>query len=465
MGNLLIHPDDNVRINISNGQKYADRDIKKGESIIKYGFPIGEATKDIASGEMVCIENVRSRLSGVCEWTYKPNGGSRLGGKDGTFMGYARKDGRVGIRNELWVVPTVGCINGVARILAAAVNGKALTHPYGCSQLGDDLETTRRTLAALIRHPNAGGVLVLGLGCENNLIGGVREAVEAYGGEYDRERIRYLNIQNCGDEISEGKRILGELRVLMENDRRTEQHIGLLKIGVKCGGSDGYSGITANPLIGQVAESFALYGSSVLMTEIPEMFGAEEILLSRAKDEGVFRSATEMINRFRRYYIEHGERISENPSPGNIAGGISTLEEKSLGCVQKGGRVPLCGAGAQWDMVNAPGLHIVNGPGNDMVAITNLMAAGANMILFSTGRGTPLSAPIPTLKISTNTALATQKPHWIDYDAGVLLSDNGMSRYADELFKLCIGVANGSPTRGESNGYWDIAIFKNGVTL
>ncbi|MBQ9116785.1 MAG: UxaA family hydrolase [Clostridia bacterium] len=462
---MIIHPEDNVEVNISDGQKYAARDIKKGEPIIKYGFPIGEALSDISRGEKVFPANIRSRLSGVCEWTYKPEKGSDIGVKCGSFQGFARKDGRVGIRNELWVVPTVGCINGVARTLAQAVQGKALTHPYGCSQLGEDHETTRKTLAALIRHPNAGGVLVLGLGCENNLIGGVREAVEAYGGEYDRGRIRYLNIQDCGDEIYEGVRILRELRGLMVEDKRSEQPISRLKIGVKCGGSDGYSGITANPLIGQVAERFALYGSSVLMTEIPEMFGAEEILLSRAKDKATFDRAADMINGFRRYYIEHGEKISENPSPGNIAGGISTLEEKSLGCVQKGGRVPLCGVGEQWEQVSSPGLNIVNGPGNDMVAVTNLMAAGANMILFSTGRGTPLSAPIPTLKISTNSALAVKKPHWIDYDAGRMLEDTPGVCHADRLFDLCISVASGATARGEENGYSDIAIFKNGVTL
>ena len=462
---MLIHRDDNVDVNLADGQKYAVTEIKKGETVIKYGFPIGVATRDIDKGEKVSPENIRSRLSGVTEWTYRPVEGTPLSTENGYFNGYLRKDGRAGIRNDIWVIPTVGCINGVARELAEAVGGKALTHPYGCSQLGNDLENTRKTLAALARHPNAGGVLVLGLGCENNLIDGVRSAIENYGGDYDRDRIKYLNIQDCGDEIEEGLALLQELKALTDGDKRTQIPLSKLKIGVKCGGSDGYSGITANPLIGQVSEKFALYGASILMTEIPEAFGAEEILLSRCTDKTVFDRTAEMLNGFRKYYVDHGEKISENPSPGNIAGGISTLEEKSLGCVQKGGNVPVVGACQCWEQNSGAGLHIVNGPGNDMVAVTNLMAAGANMILFSTGRGTPLSAPVPTLKISTNSTLAEKKPHWIDYDAGRMLIENGENYHAELLFSLCVRVANGENVKGERKGYSDIAIFKNGVTL
>ncbi len=463
---MLINENDNVEVDVSDGQKYAVRDISKGESVVKYGHRIGHATRDITRGERVDTANLRSSLTGTCEWTYAPTGTSETDTEKGYFNGFLRKDGRVGIRNEIWVVPTVGCINGVARRLAASVGGKALTHPYGCSQLGDDLERTRRTLAALIRHPNAGGVLVLGLGCENNLISGVRAAVEEYGGEYDRERILYLNIQECGDEIEEGKRLLARLEKAVCTDRRRRLELKHLRIGVKCGGSDGYSGITANPLIGRVSERFARYGASVLMTEVPEMFGAEEELLARCKDERVFNDAAKMINRFRSYYLEHGEKISENPSPGNIAGGISTLEEKSLGCIQKGGRLPVTDVCEIGKAACGNGLSLVDGPGNDMVAVTSLAASGATLILFSTGRGTPLSPPVPTLKISTNSALAAKKPHWIDYDAGKLASGAEWERSTDELFLRCIQVANGELcTRGEDNGYSDIAIFKTGVTL
>ena len=462
---MLIHRDDNVEVDLADGQKYAAIEIKSGEIVTKYGFPIGTATRDIKKGEKVSPENIRSNLNGMTEWTYRPVDGSPVSIENGYFSGYLRKDGRAGIRNDIWVIPTVGCINGVARELADAIGGKALTHPYGCSQLGDDLENTRKTLAALARHPNAGGVLVLGLGCENNLIDGVRSAIENYGGEYDRDRIKYLNIQDCGEEIEEGLAMLRQLKTITEADERTEIPISKLKIGVKCGGSDGYSGITANPLIGQVSELFALRGASVLMTEIPEAFGAEEILLARCTDKSVFDRTAEMLNGFRKYYVDHGEKISENPSPGNVAGGISTLEEKSLGCVQKGGRVPVVGASQCWERADGAGLHVINGPGNDMVAVTGLMAAGANMILFSTGRGTPLSAPVPTVKISTNSALAEKKPHWIDFDAGRMLTDANGTDHAEKLFNLCLGVANGETVKGERKGYSDIAIFKNGVTL
>ena len=463
---MLIHPDDTVDIHLDDGQKYAARDIRCGEPVIKYGFPIGEAIKDIQKGEKIGPHNLRSLLDGICEWRYEEGNISfPLDTKEGYFTGYLRPDGRAGIRNELWIVPTVGCINGVTRQLAHLTGAKALTHPYGCSQLGADLETTRKTLAALIRHPNAGGVLVLGLGCENNLIDGLMQAVDDYGGTYDKSRIRYLEIQKCGDEIEEGLEILSALRAIIDADIPTKLPLNLLKIGVKCGGSDGYSGITANPLIGQVAEEFALHGASILMTEIPEVFGAEEELLSRASSRQVFDEGVAIINGFRRYYLSHGEKISENPSPGNIAGGITTLEEKSLGCVQKGGRVPLMGVCGMGEYATAPGLTLVDGPGNDMVAVTNLMAAGANLILFSTGRGTPLSAPVPTLKISTNSLLAQQKPHWIDFDAGRLLNGSTLPECRTSLFSLCLDTLNGTPTKGESNGYYDIAIFKTGVTL
>jgi altronate hydrolase len=377
-------------------------------------------------------------------------------------MGYVRKNGEVGIRNELWIVPTVGCINDVAKRLAAKCGGKALVHPYGCSQLGGDLETTQKILCGLIRHPNAGGVLVLGLGCENNRM----EDMQALLADTDPNRVRFLSIQDCEDEIEEGTRILDELKELMKKDVRTPVPLSKLRIAVKCGGSDGYSGITANPLVGRAMERFAAFGGTVLMTELPEAFGAEQLLLSFSKDKEAFDSAVRMIRAFRQYFIDHGEGIADNPSPGNIAGGISTLEEKSLGCVQKAGKVPLCGALDFGEVPNeAGGLYLVNGPGNDMVAVTNLAASGAHMILFTTGRGTPLSAPVPTLKIATNSALACKKKHWIDFNAGVLLDGADMDEQSELLLALCRRVADGEKPHAEENGYYDIAIFKDGVTL
>ena len=458
---MKIHPSDNVEVR-NDGQKYALCQIKKGENVIKYGFPIGIAQSDIAIGEQVGPANLRSAISGMGEWSYEPCKTVEGGVKSGSFLGYKRKNGEVGIRNEIWIVPTVGCINDTARTLARRANAKALTHPYGCSQLGGDLATTQKILSGLIKHPNAAGVLVLGLGCENNRM----EDMKAQLGEIDAERVRFLSVQDCGDEIAEGLKILAELREIADKDERVRIPLSKLRVAVKCGGSDGYSGITANPLVGRAMERFAEYGATVLMSEIPEMFGAEQLLLAQSKDEQIFEKSAEMIKNFRQYFIDHGEGIADNPSPGNVAGGISTLEEKSLGCVQKAGKVTLCGA---LDFGEKPlddgGLYIVNGPGNDMVAVTDLAASGAHIILFTTGRGTPMASVVPTLKISTNSALAAKKPHWIDLDAGVLLDGADMDEMADKLFGLCVEVAEGQESKSEADGYFDIAIFKDGVTL
>lgn len=458
---MRIHPSDNVEVR-GDGQKYALREIRRGESVIKYGFPIGTATTDISDGEKVSPINLRSALQGLGEWTYSPSGTSRIGDLQGTFKGYLRKNGDVGIRNELWIVPLVGCINDVARELAARCDAKALVHSYGCSQLGGDLLTTQKILCGLIKHPNAGGVLVLGLGCENNRMEDLKRML----GVYDRERVRFLSLQDCEDEFLEGENILFELKELMQKDIRVSMPLSALRIAVKCGGSDGYSGITANPLVGRTMELFGRYGGTVLMSELPEVFGAEQLLLSRARDREAFESAAEMIRAFRAYFIAHGEGIADNPSPGNIEGGITTLEEKSLGCVQKAGQLPLCGALDFGELPNASGgLYLVNGPGNDMVAVTDLAASGAHLILFTTGRGTPLSSVIPTLKISTNTPLAMKKPHWIDFDAGRLLALGDMDAMAEELLALCIEVSDGKRTLAEEKGFGEIAIFKDGVTL
>ena len=458
---MQIHPSDNVEVR-ADGQKYALTAIPAGAPVVKYGFPIGIAKRDIPIGEQVNPENLRSALSGMGDWTYVPTETAPTEGKAGSFLGYLRKNGDVGIRNELWIIPTVGCINDIAKTLAERSGGRALTHPYGCSQLGGDLQTTQRILCGLIRHPNAGGVLVLGLGCENNRM----EDMQAMLRGSDLSRVRFLNLQDCADELNAGMGLLDELKKQMAEDRRLPVPISKLRIAVKCGGSDGYSGITANPLVGRAMERFAEFGGTVLMSELPEVFGAEQLLLSRAKDRETFEKAAAMIRAFRKYFIDHGEGISDNPSPGNIAGGITTLEEKSLGCVQKAGKVPLCGA---LDFGEVPaidgGLYLVNGPGNDIVAVTDLAASGAHLILFTTGRGTPLSSVVPTLKISTNTPLSEKKPHWIDLDAGSLLNGADMDTLAEDLLSLCLAVAEGKKTRSEERNYYDIAIFKDGVTL
>ncbi len=457
---MRIHPSDNVEVR-DDGQKYALISINKGSNIIKYGFPIGHATRDISVGEMVNPSNLKSNLSGIDSWQYTPYTEPEINFQDATFSGYLRKNGDVGIRNEILVVPTVGCINDTAKKIAELHGVRAITHPYGCSQLGGDLKTTQKFLCGIIKHPNAGGVLVLSLGCENNRIDLMRDML----GDIDTDRIRFLNLQDCTDEMADSAKIIEELKSITKNDARTTLPISKLKIGVKCGGSDGYSGITANPLVGMVADKFYTYGAQILMSEIPEVFGAEPILLSRADSKETFNKTADMINAFRKYFIDHGESIGENPSPGNIAGGISSLEEKSLGCVQKAGKVTLKGALDFGETADGSGLYMVNGPGNDLVACTALAASGAHIILFTTGRGTPFCGIVPTLKISTNTPLYTKKPHWIDFNAGDIIDGKDKSVLCNDLFDLCIKTADGKLSKGEENGYFDIAIFKDGVTL
>ena len=457
MGNFVIHPDDTVEICLENGQKYARRSIKAGEPVIKYGYPIGQASADIAPGELVHSHNLKTLLSGVMAYSYTPNFRRREERTEETIPAYIREDGRIGIRNDVWIINTVGCVNKTAEILSRETGAFAFPHPYGCSQLGEDSARTMEILCGLIRHPNAGGVLVLGLGCENNNIGEMKKVL----GEYNPRRVRFLNCQECGDEIAEGTRLIREMQEICAADVRVPVSVSRLVIGLKCGGSDGYSGITANPLAGRICDRHTAYGGTAVLTEVPEMFGAEQILMERCENRDVFERTVKLINDYKNYYISHNQPVSENPSPGNRAGGITTLEEKSLGCVQKGGQAVVTDVLDYGDTAVKPGLNLLNGPGNDMVAVTNLTAAGCHLILFTTGRGTPLGAPVPTLKIATNSALAQNKPHWIDFDAQQILKYD----CTDELWDCIKAVAGGQESKNERGGYREIAIFKDGVTL
>lgn len=450
---VLISEKDNVKVCLDNGHKYAVRDIQKGEQVIKYGFPIGVACEDIKSGEQVHSHNLKTSLAGTLEYTYSPVENEIKNTSPSMINAYVRKNGDIGIRNDIWIIPTVGCVNSIARVLADKTGALCFTHPYGCSQLGGDLEITQKVLCGLVKHPNAGGVLVLGLGCENNNIAEFKKVL----GEYDEERIRFLNCQDFDDEIAEGVKIITELQRVAENDKRTAIPISRLKIGLKCGGSDGLSGITANPLCGKTTDRLVSMGGTAVLTEVPEMFGAEQILMNRCTDETVFNDTVRLINDYKRYFIAHNQPISENPSPGNKEGGITTLEEKSFGCVQKGGTAPVTAVLDYGDTAENPGLNLLNGPGNDMVAVTNLTAAGCHLILFTTGRGTPLGAPVPTIKIATNSFIAQRKKNWIDFDA--------QSKDENTLFDLIIETANGKQTENEHSGFREIAIFKDGVTL
>lgn len=456
---MLISPLDNVDINLEDGHKYALRDIAEGENIIKYGNPIGHAICDIKKGEHVHTHNIKTNLAGNLEYTYEPVFYDiPEEDKNRTFMGYVRENGDVGIRNEIWIVNTVGCVNKVAEEIAKATGARCFPHPFGCSQLGDDQLTTQKVLAGMVNHPNAAGVLVLGLGCENNNIDVFKEVL----GEYNPNRVKFLVCQEYEDEVEEGIKVVKELQAYADTFKRTEVPVSKLRIGLKCGGSDGYSGITGNPLVGRLSDKVIAMGGSCVLTEVPEMFGAEHLLMQRCENEEVFNKTVALINDFKDYYTRHNQVIYENPSPGNKKGGITTLEEKSLGCIQKGGLSKVVDVLDYGDRLSKCGLSLLNGPGNDIVAITNLMAAGVHMVLFTTGRGTPVGSAVPTVKIATNHNLAVKKANWIDFDASPTLDGNPLT---DELFEYIIKVANGEETKNEIHGYREISIFKEGVTL
>lgn len=470
---LQITPVDTVGVALQDlpgipvGHKIALRDIAVGEDVIKYGYPIGHALQDIPKGALVDHTNLATNLSGLLSYDHiRPEGRpSPLPPSPFTFQGYRRSNGLVGIRNDIWVIPTVGCVNGICKkIVERAGCGQCFSHPYGCSQLGDDHEHTRKILRDMVLHPNAGGVLVVGLGCENNQ---PREFEELLG-DYDHRRIRFLVCQEVeGDDVAVGAEIVQELYRQTQSDKREPLPLSQLRVGLKCGGSDGFSGITANPLLGAFTDWLCMeQGGTTVLTEVPEMFGAETILMRRAVNEEVLRQTIDLINDFKQYYLNHGQPVGENPSPGNKAGGISTLEEKALGCTQKAGTSPVCGVLKYGERLQASGLHLLSAPGNDLVASTALAAAGCHLILFSTGRGTPFSTFVPTLKVSTNSLLAQRKPQWIDFDAGLLLNSMSMSELLPCLISLIIQVASDeTETRAEQLGTAEIAIFKNGVTL
>jgi len=455
---------------VSQGHKFTLAPIKASENIIKYGNPIGHASVAIAQGEWVHTHNLKTNLGEVIDYNYQPSLSHLAPTKERFFEGFRRSNGTVGVRNEIWIIPTVGCINSVATAIERKAKLQkpqgvddivAFCHPYGCSQMGDDQENTRKILTALMKHPNAGGVLVLGLGCENSGI----DVIKEYLGEYDPCRIKFLACQQAEDEIGEAMCLLDELGAYAGGFKREKINVNELIIGLKCGGSDGLSGITANPTIGEFSDILISKGGSTILTEVPEMFGAESLLMSRAKDPKVFEKIVTLINDFKHYFTSHNQTIYENPSPGNKSGGISTLEDKSLGCTQKSGTATVVDVINYGDSIKTKGLNLLSGPGNDLVSTTALAAAGAHIVLFSTGRGTPFSCPVPTVKIATNTALVEKKSGWIDFNCGVLVEGTDMDTLSEQLFEFVLDVASGKLVKSEEAGYHEMAIFKEGVTL
>lgn len=460
-----------ARAEIPQGHKMALLPMKEQDQIVKYGFSIGHATTDIAAGDWVHTHNMATNLSGEIEYKYDPQVNDLKETPPQTFQGYRRRDGKAGIRNEIWIIPTVGCVNDIAKALAeknqdlvsGSIDGLyTFSHPYGCSQTGEDHAQTRKLLAALTRHPNAGAVLVLGLGCENL----THEQFVEELGDYDPDRVKFLICQQVEDEMAAGRELLEECAAYASGFQRESIPASELVVGMKCGGSDGLSGITANPLVGRFSDLLIAQGGSTILTEVPEMFGAEGFLLNRCVNKEVFDKAVNMINGFKQYFIRHNEVVYDNPSPGNKQGGITTLEDKSCGCVQKGGSAPIADVIGYGDPVTAKGLNMLYGPGNDLVSCTALTAAGAHLILFTTGRGTPFGAPAPTMKIATNTPLALKKAGWIDFNAGVAADGvRTLDEAAQDLMKAVLDTASGKQTRTEEKGFREIAIFKGGVTL
>jgi altronate hydrolase len=461
-----------ARADVPAGHKVALRAVAAGQTVRKYGWPIGRARIDIAPGDHVHVHNVATALSGLDSYVYEPAAPEPLPAEPTRrFQGYRRRGGRVGTRNEIWILSTVGCVartaqkiaERAARLFEGRVDGvHALTHPFGCSQLGGDLDATRRMTAALAGHPNAGGVLIIGLGCENNQLAALLESAP----HLDPERLRSFTAQATEDELVAGLAAVEQLVRVAERDRREPCPVSDLVVGLKCGGSDGLSGLTANPLVGRIADKVCAAGGAAILTEIPEIFGAERLLMARAESRQVYDDVVAVVNDFKGYFLAHGEPVSENPSPGNIEGGISTLEEKSLGAVQKAGRAPVTEVVRYGGRVQGkPGVALLEAPGNDAVSSTALTAAGATVILFTTGRGTPLGFPAPTLKLATNSGLAQRKPHWIDFDAGRVAAGQPLDQAADALMDLVLATASGRPTRAEENGEREIALWKRGVTL
>lgn len=455
---------------VPQGHKISIKDIAEGENVIKYGFPIGHATSAAPAGSWMHTHNVKTNLEGEMEYVYEPDVTPLEKVDGGTFNGFLRKDGRAAIRNEIWIIPTVGCVNDVAKkmvadnqdLVSGTIDGLyTFTHPFGCSQTGEDHAQTRKLLAALVRHPNAAAVLVLSLGCENL----THEQFIAELGEYDSDRVKFLTTQDVEDEFEAGRELLKECAEYASQFKREQVPVNKLVIGMKCGGSDGLSGITANPTVGRFSDMMGARGASTVLTEVPEMFGAEGMLMNRCINKEVFDKAVNMINGFKNYFIAHNEVVYDNPSPGNKEGGITTLEDKSCGCVQKGGDAPIMDVIGYGDPVVTKGLNMLYGPGNDLVSSTAMTAAGAHMILFTTGRGTPFGAPAPTLKIATNTRLATKKSGWIDFNAGTVAEGESLDDAAKRLYDLVIETAEGKQTKTEEKGFREISIFKDGVVL
>lgn len=462
---------------IPNAHKIALKDFETGEAVRKYDNIIGYASKPIKKGEWIHSHNEVTGLGKSKEYTYDFNPISIFPGEsDKTFMGYDRADGGAGIRNHLAIISTVFCANGPLRKLARMAEAKypatenfdgiiAFDQEFGCSQTGKDLVTTCKIIAGIAKNANFGGVLLVSNGCEM----AIPSVLEQYMGDYDKKRIRTLTLQEVEDEFTAGMELIDEIMEEMKDDKRTPININRLHIAMNCGGSDGYSGITANTLLGTLCDTLVKEGAIMNMTEVPEMMGAEHILMNRAADKSIFDDIVKMMYDYDAYFARYGEKAADNPTQGNKAGGLTTLEEKSLGCIQKGGHCAVMEVLEYGERATKNGFVLVSGPGNDLAGVSGQIAAGAVLTIFTTGRGTPCGFAGPTFRLASNTALATRKSNWIDYDAGRLLTaktPEEVEALNKELYDAIMATVNGQyRTRTEENGYYILGALKDGVTL
>ena len=448
------------------GHKIARHAIAAGSVVRKYGQVIGEAVRDIAAGAHVHTHNLAMSEAragaaiGVDARTHRPLSGA-------SFEGFVRADGSVGTRNYIGVLTSVNCSATVARRIADAfpdsslprgVDGVvAFTHQGGCggSSLSTDTAVLQRTMAGYARHPNFAAVLVVGLGCEANQIPDwlAREGLEP------NADLRTLTIQEAGGTsraIEAGLVAVREMITRASTARRQTVSAAHLTVGLQCGGSDGWSGVTANPALGAAVDLLVAHGGRAMLSETPEIWGAEHLLLRRATTPEVADRLLARLEWWRAYADRHGMELNNNPSPGNLAGGLTTILEKSLGAVAKSGATPLNDVIGYAEPVTAPGLTFMDSPGYDPCSATGQIASGANLLAFTTGRGSVFGAkPAPSIKLASNARLASWMDEDMDIDASPVLNGVSLAAMGELIFARMLAVASGEPAKSEALGIGD----------
>jgi altronate hydrolase len=455
-----------ARADIAQGHKIARHAVPEGGIVRRYGQVIGRAKTAIEAGDHVHVHNLAMAEDGreaeVGADVHPP-----VPLTDATFQGIVRKDGRVGTRNYIGVLTSVNCSATVARRIADAfpdaslpkgVDGVvAFTHQGGCggSSLSTDVELLQRTLAGYARHPNFAAILIVGLGCEANQIPDWLRKSELETGT----TLRAMTIQEAGGTaraIEAGIEIVRELVDEAAKVERQTVSASHLTVGLQCGGSDGWSGVTANPALGAAVDLLVAHGGSAMLSETPEIWGAEHLLLRRATSQGVADKLNARLDWWRAYADKHGMELNNNPSPGNLKGGLTTILEKSLGAVAKSGSTPLTDVIGYAEPLKTQGLTFMDSPGYDPCSATGQIASGANLIVFTTGRGSVFGAkPAPSIKVASNAKLASWMDEDMDIDASPVLTGTPMAEVGAEIFERMLAVASGEPSKSEALGIGD----------